>query len=180
MPGRTSVDGMTTTLDGSSATPGARPGAHPGALPANPGILPPTLAKPHPPAIDVRGLTKRFGRRTVVDGLDITVPTGVVAGFVGPNGAGKTTTLRMLLGLVRPTAGSGTILGHPLTRPADYLPRIGALIESPALYPALSGERNLASLAVLAGQDPIVSRTSWTRSGWPAGAAMRSAPTHWG
>ncbi len=146
MPGRTSVDGMTTTLDGSGATPGA--------LPTNPGISPPTLAKPHPPAIDVRGLTKRFGRRTVVDGLDITVPTGAVAGFVGPNGAGKTTTLRMLLGLVRPTAGSGTILGHPLTRPADYLPRIGALIESPALYPALSGERNLASLAVLAGHDP--------------------------
>jgi ABC-2 type transport system ATP-binding protein len=106
------------------------------------------------PAIDVHGLTKRYGRRTVVDGLDITVPVGAVAGFVGPNGAGKTTTLRMLLGLVRPTAGAGTILGHPLTDPAGYLPRVGALIESPALYPALSGERNLASLALLAGQDP--------------------------
>jgi ABC-2 type transport system ATP-binding protein len=107
-----------------------------------------------PPAIDVRGLTKRYGRRTVVDGLDVTVPVGAVAGFVGPNGSGKTTTLRMLLGLVRPTDGTGTILGYPLTEPAGYLPRVGALIESPALYPALSGERNLASLAVLAGQDP--------------------------
>ncbi|CAI7978445.1 ABC-2 type transport system ATP-binding protein [Frankia sp. Hr75.2] len=107
-----------------------------------------------PAAIDVRGLTKRYGRRTVVRNLDVTVPTGVVAGFVGPNGAGKTTTLRMLLGLVRPSEGSGTILGEPLGEPARYLPRVGALIESPALYPTLSGRRNLASLAVLAGQDP--------------------------
>ncbi|WP_018500407.1 ABC transporter ATP-binding protein [Parafrankia discariae] len=105
-------------------------------------------------AIDVHGLTKRYGRRTVVRDLDISVPTGVVAGFVGPNGAGKTTTLRMLLGLVRPSAGGGTILGEPLGAPARYLPRVGALIESPALYPTLSGRRNLASLAVLAGQDP--------------------------
>ncbi|SNQ50198.1 ABC-type multidrug transport system, ATPase component [Frankia canadensis] len=108
----------------------------------------------HPPgrgAIDVRGLTKRYGRRTVVSGLDVTIPEGVVAGFVGPNGAGKTTTLRMLLGLVRPTEGEGTVLGQPLRAPAAYLPRVGALIESPALYPTLSGTRNLAALAALAG-----------------------------
>ncbi|WP_236706062.1 ABC transporter ATP-binding protein [Frankia sp. ACN1ag] len=105
-------------------------------------------------AIDVRGLTKRYGRRTVVSGLDIAVPEGVVAGFVGPNGAGKTTTLRMLLGLVRPSSGRGTVLGRPLHTPAAYLPRVGALIESPALYPALSGARNLTALAVLGGQDP--------------------------
>lgn len=86
-----------------------------------------------------------------MDGLDITIPTGVVAGFVGPNGAGKTTTLRMLLGLVRPSGGDGTVLGQPLRAPASYLPRVGALIESPALYPALSGRRNLTALAVLAG-----------------------------
>jgi ABC-2 type transport system ATP-binding protein len=98
-------------------------------------------------------LSKRFGRRTVVDGLDITVPVGAVAGFVGPNGAGKTTTLRMLLGLVRPTEGTGSILGEPLARPARYLPRVGALIESPALHPALSGERNLTALAILGGLD---------------------------
>nr|WP_235498108.1 ATP-binding cassette domain-containing protein [Frankia sp. R43] len=109
-----------------------------------------------PPAIDVRGLTKRYGRRTVVQNLDITVPAGVVAGFVGPNGAGKTTTLRMLLGLVRPTAGGGTVLGEPLRAPEDFLPRCGALIEGPALYPGLSGRRNLHSLAVLAGQDPAI------------------------
>ena len=102
-------------------------------------------------AIDVHGLTKRYGRRTVVSGLDVTIPEGVVAGFVGPNGAGKTTTLRMLLGLVRPSAGEGTVLGEKLRDPASYLPRVGALIESPALYPALSGTRNLAALAALAG-----------------------------
>ncbi|OAA25632.1 ABC-2 type transport system ATP-binding protein [Frankia sp. EI5c] len=107
-----------------------------------------------PPAVDVRGLTKRYGRGTVVDNLSITVPAGVVAGFVGPNGAGKTTTLRMLLGLVRPSAGEGAVLGEPLRHPAKYLPRVGALIEGPALYPTLSGRRNLTSLAVLAGQDP--------------------------
>ncbi|WP_261575867.1 ATP-binding cassette domain-containing protein [Frankia gtarii] len=105
-------------------------------------------------AIDIRGLTKRYGRRTVVSELDITVPEGVVAGFVGPNGAGKTTTLRMLLGLVRPSGGRGTVLGQPLHAPAAYLPRVGALIESPALYPALSGARNLTALAALGGQDP--------------------------
>jgi ABC-2 type transport system ATP-binding protein len=105
-------------------------------------------------AVHTRGLTKRYGRRTVVDSLDITVPAGVVAGFVGPNGAGKTTTLRMLLGLVRPSAGGGRVLGAPLTRPASYLHRVGALIESPAFYPNLSGTRNLMVQATLGGLDP--------------------------
>ena len=105
-------------------------------------------------AISTRGLTKRYGARTVVDGLDLDVPAGVVAGFIGPNGAGKTTTLRMLLGLVRPDAGTGSVNGVPLTRPAGYLPRVGALIESPAFYPGLSGARNLAVQATLGGLDP--------------------------
>jgi len=106
------------------------------------------------PVIETHGLTKRYGDRTVVDGLDVEVPPGVVAGFVGPNGAGKTTTLRMLLGLVRPTAGDGRVLGVPLSAPAGYLPRVGAMIETPAFYPGLSGERNLAVQATLAGYDP--------------------------
>ncbi|MEO9220875.1 MAG: ATP-binding cassette domain-containing protein [Mycobacteriaceae bacterium] len=105
------------------------------------------------PVIATRGLSKRYGRRTVVDSLDIEVPAGVVAGFIGPNGAGKTTTLRMLLGLVRPTAGSATVLGVPLRDPAGYLPRVGALIESPAFYPGLSGTANLTVQAVLGGHD---------------------------
>jgi ABC-2 type transport system ATP-binding protein len=106
------------------------------------------------PAIDVRGLSKRYGRRTVVDDLDLRIPAGAVAGFIGPNGAGKTTTLRMLLGLVRPTAGTGRVLGRPLSAPAGYLPRVGALIESPALYPRLPARRNLEALAILGGQEP--------------------------
>jgi ABC-2 type transport system ATP-binding protein len=104
-----------------------------------------------PAAVDLRGLTKRYGRRVVLDGLDMRVPDGAIAGFVGPNGAGKTTTLRILLGLVRPNAGGGRVLGEPLAEPARYLSRVGALIESPAFYPALSGERNLAALAELGG-----------------------------
>jgi ABC-2 type transport system ATP-binding protein len=102
-------------------------------------------------AVWTRGLTKTYGARTVVDGLDLAVPTGVVCGFVGPNGAGKTTTIRMLLGLVRPTAGHGTVLGEPLDRPTRYLPGVGALIEGPAFTPALSGADNLAVLARAGG-----------------------------
>jgi ABC-2 type transport system ATP-binding protein len=106
---------------------------------------------PRRPPVMISGLTKRYGSRTAVDGLDIEVPRGSVAGFVGPNGAGKTTTLRVMLGLVRPSAGQGQILGEPLTEPERYLTRVGALIDSPAFYPGLSGERNLAALATLSG-----------------------------
>jgi ABC-2 type transport system ATP-binding protein len=103
-------------------------------------------------ALSLRGLTKRYGARTAVDNLDLELPAGVVAGFVGPNGAGKTTTMAMLLGLVRPTAGTGTVLGSSMDDPADYLPRVGALIESPAFYPALSGAENLRMFATVGGQ----------------------------
>jgi len=101
--------------------------------------------------VETSGLTKRYGSRTVVDALDMRIPAGVVAGFIGPNGAGKTTTLRMLLGLVRPSAGDGRVFSLPLRSPASYLPRVGALIESPAFYPGLSGQRNLAVQATLGG-----------------------------
>jgi ABC-2 type transport system ATP-binding protein len=105
------------------------------------------------PAIRVDGLTKRFGDTVAVEALDFEVPTGVVAGFIGPNGAGKTTTMGMLLGLVRPTGGHASVLGQPITRPDDFLPRVGALIEGPALWPALTGAENLRALAVLGGFD---------------------------
>jgi ABC-2 type transport system ATP-binding protein len=104
-------------------------------------------------ALSVTGLTKRYGDRTVVDHLDIEVPRGVVAGFVGPNGAGKTTTMAMLLGLVRPSDGTGTVLGSSIEDPAAYLPRVGALIESPAFYPALTGTQNLRVFATVGGHD---------------------------
>jgi ABC-2 type transport system ATP-binding protein len=103
------------------------------------------------PVVVTDRLTKRYGSRTAVDELDMEVPAGVVAGFIGANGAGKTTTLRMLLGLVRPSSGTATVLGHPLSDPAAYLGKVGALIESPAFYPGLSGERNLRVQTTLAG-----------------------------
>ena len=106
-----------------------------------------------PTALSVAGLTKRYGSRTVVDGLDMELPSGVVAGFVGPNGAGKTTTMAMLLGLVRPSAGTSTVLGMPIDRPAAYLSRVGALIETPAFYPSLSGAENLRMFATVARHD---------------------------
>jgi len=104
-------------------------------------------------AVRASGLTKRFGDRTVVDALDLAIPRGSVCGFVGPNGAGKTTTIRMLLGLIQPSAGSGTILGGDLGEPQSYLHKVGALIESPAFYPQLSGRNNLLTLALLGGID---------------------------
>ena len=107
-----------------------------------------------PLAVSTAGLTKRFGDRTVVDDVNLAIPRGSVCGFVGPNGAGKTTTIRMLLGLVRPTSGGGSILGGSLTDPASYLHKVGALIESPAFYPQLSGRDNLKALARL-GQIPV-------------------------
>jgi len=103
------------------------------------------------PAIETHGLSKHFRQRKAVDGLTISVPSRTIAGFVGPNGAGKTTTIRMLLGLVRPSAGSATVLGKEISHPRAYLPRVGALIEAPAFYPSLSGRKNLEVLAHLGG-----------------------------
>ena len=98
-------------------------------------------------AVESAGLTKRFGRQLAVDGVDLAVPRGSVYGFLGPNGSGKTTTIRMLLGLVRPTAGRHALLGGSLPRDADrVLPRIGALVEGPAFHPYLSGAANLHRL----------------------------------
>jgi len=104
-------------------------------------------------AIGTEQLTKRYGTRAAVDGVSLQVPIGAIAGFVGPNGAGKTTTIRMLLALARPTAGRIEVLGVSSSRPQDYLPRVGALIEGPAFYPGLSARRNLEVLAALGGID---------------------------
>lgn len=95
--------------------------------------------------IETSGLTKRYrGGQLAVDHLDLAVPAGSVFGFLGPNGSGKTTTIRMLLGLIEPTAGSATLLGRPMPRAArGVLPQVGALIEGPAPYGFLSGRDNL-------------------------------------
>jgi ABC-2 type transport system ATP-binding protein len=103
------------------------------------------------PVLHLDGLTKHYGHRVAVDGLSCSMPPGVVAGFIGPNGAGKTTTMAMLLGLVRPSSGTATILGQPIEHPERYLGRVGALVEGPALWPALSGVENLQLIARLDG-----------------------------
>jgi ABC-2 type transport system ATP-binding protein len=105
------------------------------------------------PALRTHHLTKRYGGRAAVDDLSIEIPTGVVAGFIGPNGAGKTTTMAMLLGLVAPTAGNATVLGSSIDDPSSYLGRVGALIETPAFWPGLTGVENLRVLATLSGHD---------------------------
>ena len=98
-------------------------------------------------AIETRGLTKRFGRQTAVNGIDLAVPRGAVFGFLGPNGSGKTTSIRMLLGLTSATGGEINVLGESMpARLHDVLPRVGALVEGPAFYPFLSGTANLRRL----------------------------------
>jgi ABC-2 type transport system ATP-binding protein len=102
-------------------------------------------------AISVSDLSKKYGERNALSHATFEVPLGTVCGFVGPNGSGKTTTMRMLLGLISPTGGTGEILGHSIKHPEKYLPRVGAMIEGPAFYPALSGRENLNYLATLGG-----------------------------
>jgi len=104
-----------------------------------------------PLAIDVADLSKKYGDRMALSHANFEVPMGSICGFVGPNGSGKTTTIRMLLGLITPTTGSGHVLGESITHPEKYLPRVGAMIEGPAFYPALTGFQNLNVLAKLGG-----------------------------
>lgn len=98
-------------------------------------------------AIMTQGLSKRFGDRLAVDGLDLNVGHGEIFGLLGPNGAGKTTTISMLLGLVRPSAGQAWLLGHNIqTELSQALASVGALIETAAFYPYLSARNNLRVL----------------------------------
>jgi ABC-2 type transport system ATP-binding protein len=101
-------------------------------------------------AVTTEKLTKRYREHLAVDGVSLNVRKGEVYGFLGPNGAGKTTTLRMLLGLIRPTSGSATVLGAP---PGAANARVGALVEGPGFYPYLSGRDNLRVLARYRGLD---------------------------
>jgi ABC-2 type transport system ATP-binding protein len=104
------------------------------------------------PAIRAIALSKAYGRRLAVDRLDLEVERAEVFGFLGPNGAGKTTTIRMALGLIAPTSGSVEILGLEVrSHRSQVLPRVGALVESPALYGYLSGRDNLRAVGNLLG-----------------------------
>jgi ABC-2 type transport system ATP-binding protein len=95
-------------------------------------------------AVSTNNLTKRYGEHLAVNAVSLTVRRGEVYGFLGPNGAGKTTTLRMILGLIRPTSGTASVLGEP---PGAPNARVGALVEGPGFYPYLSGRDNLRVLA---------------------------------
>jgi ABC-2 type transport system ATP-binding protein len=104
------------------------------------------------PALRTVALSKSYGKRLAVDNLDLSVDRSELFGFLGPNGAGKTTTIRMALGLIAPTSGSVEILGFEVrSHRSQVLPRVGALVESPALYGYLSGRDNLRAVGNVLG-----------------------------
>ncbi len=118
-------------------------------------------------AIETHGLTKRFGERTAVDSVDLRVPRGSAFGFLGPNGAGKTTMIRMLLGLTHSSAGSASLLDHPVpSQRAQALQGVGAIVEEPRFHPQLTGSENLRIVAAVRGPqareriDPALARVS--------------------
>ncbi len=118
-----------------------------------------TTAEPPPDvageaAIQTRGLTKRFGERVAIDGVDLHVPRGCAFGFLGPNGAGKTTLIRTLLGLTSASAGTMRLLGLPVpARRAEALQRVGAIVEEPRFHMHLSGRENLRVVAAARGPE---------------------------
>jgi len=101
--------------------------------------------------IEVQGLTKRFGSTLAVDDLTFSVEPGRITGFLGPNGAGKSTTMRVILGLVRPTAGSTAVLGLPYPQLEDPVRRVGVLLETFDAHPGRTGRNHLRVLALAGG-----------------------------
>jgi ABC-2 type transport system ATP-binding protein len=120
--------------------------------------------------IAVRGLGKRFGPVAAVDNVTFDVPAGQVTAFLGPNGAGKTTTLRMILGLVRPDAGTALIGGRPYGDLTDPRHRVGALLEATGFHPGRTGRDHLRVVAASAGigdrrVDEVLDRVGLTADG---------------
>jgi ABC-2 type transport system ATP-binding protein len=120
-------------------------------------------------AIETHGLTKRFGARTALDGIDLRVPRGSAFGFLGPNGAGKTTIIRTLLGLTAANAGTMEVLGYPVPlKRALALRRVGAIVEEPRFHMHLTGRENLRLVAAVRGPetyaqiDPSLARVGLT------------------
>jgi ABC-2 type transport system ATP-binding protein len=102
--------------------------------------------------VEARGLIKRYGDLSAVDGVDLTVERGDVYGYLGPNGAGKTTSLRMLLGLIRPTEGVALLFGRdPLVQGRRALQGVAGFVEAPRFYPYMTGRRNLEMCAAYDG-----------------------------
>ena len=106
------------------------------------------------PVIEVRGLTKRFGKVLAVDQLSFAVEAGSVVGFLGSNGAGKTTTLRMLLGLIRPDGGTATINGRAYRDLEEPLHQVGAVLEAASFYPGRTARNHLRVQAMAGQADP--------------------------
>ena len=106
--------------------------------------------------LSVTGLQKRVKRRLIIKDVSFTVESGQIYGFLGPNGAGKTTTIRMLVGLIRPTAGTILINGFNLRQdPLRAMQGIGCIVENPDLYPYLTGYENLLQLARMQGPEAV-------------------------
>jgi ABC-2 type transport system ATP-binding protein len=112
------------------------------------------LDQAEPPVIEARGLTKRFGSLTAVDRLSFAVQGSAITGFLGPNGAGKTTTLRMLLGLVTPTAGTATIDGRRYADLSRPLEAVGAVLEASGAHPGRTARDHLRVHALAGGAPP--------------------------
>lgn len=113
-----------------------------------------TPADPTGPAIEVRGLSKRFGTTQAVKDLSFSVVPGRVTGFLGPNGAGKTTTLRVLLGLVAPSAGTATIGGRRYVELSEPLRTVGAVLEATSFHPSRRARQHLEWISVARGIAP--------------------------
>lgn len=113
------------------------------------------------PAIELRGLVKQYGKHTAVNNLNLTVEAGSIYGLLGPNGAGKSTTIRMVLSLIKPTAGSISILGQPLPQQRRQVMRnVGCIIEKPDFYQYLSARRNLELFARMSMMRPDAKKIS--------------------
>jgi ABC-2 type transport system ATP-binding protein len=121
-------------------------------------------------AVEVHGLTKRFGTQVAVDNVDLLVPRGSAFGYLGPNGAGKTTLIRVLLGLTKPDSGTMSLLGVPVpAQRSRALARVGAIVDEPRFHGHLTGRQNLRILAAARGGDagkqigPALDRTRLTQ-----------------
>jgi ABC-2 type transport system ATP-binding protein len=113
-----------------------------------------------PSAISTAGLTKHYGGVRAVTDLDLEVPAGSIYGFLGPNGAGKTTVLKVLAGLIRPTSGSASVAGIPLTAGEEYRREVGYLAQEPRFYDWMSGREVLEFVASVAA-DPSATDRAW-------------------
>ena len=119
--------------------------------------LTPAVTAQSPWAVETHGLTKKFGGRTAVNGVDLLVPRGCAFGYLGPNGAGKTTLIRVLLGLTHADAGTMRLLGHDVPAQRDIaLARVGAIVDEPRFHQHLTGRQNLEILA--AAREPAATQ----------------------